>query len=135
MNTYNVNDENFVNSTLYQNFIRQNPETGYLKIRAYAASSAIPIDGLKVVVSKVIDNNNVIFFEGYTDSSGIIEKISLPAPILDPNNMNKPGNIIYDLTTTYLPDNVSSKFLIRIYDGIYVIQNINVVPDMKLGGI
>ena len=135
MNTYNVNDENFVNSTLYQNFIRQNPETGYLKIRAYAASSAIPIDGLKVVVSKVIDNNNVIFFEGYTDSSGIIEKISLPAPILDSNNMNKPGNIVYDLTTTYLPDNVSSKFLIRIYDGIYVIQNINVVPDMKLGGI
>ena len=48
MNTYNVNDENFINSTLYQNFIRQNPEAGYLKIRAYAASSAIPIEGLKV---------------------------------------------------------------------------------------
>ena len=61
--TYNVNDKDFLNSELYRSFINQNPGIGFLKIRAYAASQAVPISGLSVVVSKDIGGNKVIFFE------------------------------------------------------------------------
>lgn len=136
MNTYYINDENFINSEAYQNFIRNNPSEGYLKIRAYAANSAIPISGLKIVVSKNIDNNNVIFFEGETNESGVIEKITLPAPKANISNLIKPNNTTYDVSATYMQNSKSTMFLVRMYENVYVVQNINVVPNMmKIGDI
>ena len=131
MKTFNINDQEFVNSPAYQNFMRDNPSQGHLKIRAYAASQALPISGLKIVVSKVIDNNNVIFFEGTTNESGIIEKIALPAPKLDPNNLDAPSSTTYEITATYKPDNVSNVYRVKMYENICVLQTINIVPDMN----
>ncbi|MBQ9024622.1 MAG: hypothetical protein IJ105_05305 [Bacilli bacterium] len=131
MNTYYFNDEIFKNTNTYQNFINDNPKIGYLKIRASAANSALPIPNVKIIISKIIDNSNVIFYEGYTDSSGMIEKISLPAPTLDLNNMIKPSNTIYDITATY--DEKEEYFNARMYEGVCVIQDIIIVPSMKVG--
>ena len=52
--TYNVNDKDFLNSEVYKSFINSNSGVGFLKIRAYAASGAVPISGLSIVVSKDI---------------------------------------------------------------------------------
>lgn len=135
MNTFNITDQNFVNSSIYQNYLKSNSGTGFLKIRAYAASQALPIKNLKVVVSKIIDNNKVIFFEGNTNDSGIIEKINLPAPKLDQNNLNVPSSTIYDITATY--ENLTNIYRVNIYDNIYVVQTISIVPTMNVmaGGI
>ena len=132
MNTYNFNDENFKNTTAYENFITANPSEGYLKVRASAASQALPISGLKIVVSKVIDNNNVIFFEGSTNESGVIERIVLPAPKLDANNLDAPRSTTYQISATYEPDNLNTIYRINIYENIYVIQTINVVPTLNV---
>lgn len=136
MNTFNINDLNFINSETYENFIIKNPSSGNLRVRAYAASGAIPISGLKVVVSKVIDNNNVIFYEGYTNSSGVIDRIPLPAPKLDTDDLNIPNFTTYDIVATYIPDNVNLLFKVNMYEDVYVVQNINIVPDMNsnMGG-
>ena len=132
MNTYSIYDEDYTNSFSYQRFLDENPSKGSLRIRAYAASEAIPISGLKVVVSKVIDNNNVIFFEGYTDESGLIEKISLPAPTLNIDNLIKPIKTTYEIKATYLPDNFSKIYNVNIYENIYVIQNIVIIPKINM---
>ena len=134
MNTYYFNDENFVNTSLYRDFIEENPSQGYLKIRAYAANQAIPINGLKVVVSKNVEGNKVIFFEGYTNDSGVIERINLPAPELNSNNLDIPNKATYDINTTYIPDNINRQYKVNIYDGIYVVQNIYIVPNPNEGG-
>lgn len=132
MNTFNINDQEFANSAIYQNFLKQNPSQGYLKIRAYAASQAIPITNLKIVVSKIIDNNKVIFFEGNTNESGIIEKITLPAPRLNQNNLDTPSSTTYDITATYEEQNLTNIYRVNIYDNIYVVQTISVVPTMNV---
>lgn len=130
MNTYNINDANYINSENYKRYIEENPAIGYLKIRAYAASQAIPISNLKVVISKIIEEDNIIFFEGYTNESGVIEKIPLPVPRIDLSSMDTPMGTTYDIITTYKPgENVTYK--VNMYDNIYVVQNINVVPTMK----
>ena len=137
MNTYNINDENFKNSTIYQNFLKNNPSRGSLRVRAYAASQAIPIQGVKIVVSGIIDNNNVIFFEGETNESGVIEKILLPAPKLDLNNLDIPDKLTYEVLASY--ENIDLLYKVNMYEDICVIQNINIVPSLngnsKLGGI
>ena len=137
MNTYNVNDENFINSAEYQEFLKDNPSLGYLNIRAYAASQAIPISGIKVAVSTTIGNDKVIFFEGSTNQSGVIGGIALPAPKLDPNNLDKPNKTTYEIEATYLPDNLTKTYRVNMYENISAIQNIIVAPDMnfKMGGL
>ena len=131
MNTYYFDNENFISTDIYKNFVNNNPEKGSLKIRAYAANEAIPIKGLRIVVSLVLDNNRVIFFDGYTDESGIIENIVLPAPKLVENNLDKPNKTTYEVTTTYEPDALIGKYSVNIYEDIYVVQNISIVPKLN----
>ena len=131
MDTYNIDDKDFVNSELYKSFLNANPGLGFLKVRAYAASQAVPISGMSVQVSKDIGGNKVIFFEGVTNESGVIERIQLPVPrTLD--NMVAPIITTYDVSTVYEDDNRVYK--VNVYDGIYVVQNINVTPNISYGG-
>ena len=135
MNTYNVSDINFVNSDLYQNYIKENPGEGYLKIRASAASGAIPISGLRVVVSKIIENSNVIFFDGVTDNSGVIERIVLPTPRLGDSDLVTPSGVVYNISTMYEPDDLMGNYQVEMYEGVFVVQNIGIVPKtFGMGG-
>ena len=129
--TYNIEDKQFLNSELYKSFINANPGLGFLKIRAYAASQAVPISGLNVQVSKDIGGNKVIFFEGVTNESGVIERISLPVPKMNTDNMMAPNISTYDINTIY--EGEKRLYKVNVYDDIYVIQNINVTPNISYG--
>ena len=129
MNTYYFDDEAFMNTNSYANFINENPSEGYLKIRAYAANQAVPIQGVNIVVSKIIDNNKVIFFDGSTNESGLIEDITLPAPKQNPNDLDVPNTTSYDITATYNPDDLDKIYKVNIYEALRVIQNIIIVPS------
>ncbi len=129
--TYNIDDKEFLNSELYKSFINANPGLGFLKIRAYAASGAVPISGLSVQVSKDIGGNKVIFFEGVTNESGVIERISLPVPRMGSDNMMAPIISTYDISTMY--EGESRVYKVNVYDDIYVVQNINVTPNISYG--
>jgi len=134
MNIYNIDDVSFKNSDVYNRFINAYPVFGYLKIRAYSASGAIPVRGLKIQVSTNFEGNKIIFFDGYTDTSGIIEKITLPAPKLDGGNEDVPSKIIYNINATYPPNLLDLNYQVNMYEDIFVIQNINVVPTSESGG-
>ncbi len=134
MKTYYVTDEDFINSDVYQDFIRNNPAKGNLKIRAYAANQAVPIKGVKIIISTMAnDNTKIIFYEGETNDSGVIEKISLPAPRLSSDNMLVPDKIEYEIDAIYTPDNISAIYKINMYEDVCVQQNINIVPELKVG--
>ena len=128
----NFDDPKFITTETYKNFINSNSSYGYLNIRAYAASSAIPIKGLKVIVSKTLDDNKVIFYSGNTDESGLIEKISLPTPIVSTNDEVVPSSQDYNIEATY--ENQKLTYKVTMYSNISVNQNINVVPNMRLDG-
>lgn len=128
MKTYTYDDESFMSTSSYSTFISSNPGTGYLTIRAYAASKALPIMGVKIIVYKVIDDKKVIFFEGKTNESGIINNIKLPSPKANTNDLEIPIRTNYDIEAIYEPDKLNKKYSVNMYDGIYVIQNIIIVP-------
>ena len=133
MYTYNVLDKDFMNSSLYKEFINNNSSRGSLRIRAYAASEAVPISNVKVTVSTIYENNKIIFFEGYTDSSGLIAKISLPAPSLNMNNLDIPNKRVYEVNAMY--QNINNTYEVNIYENICVLQNINIIPELMVGEI
>lgn len=127
MNIYNVSDLEFKNSNIYQDFLKNNPTNGYLKIRAYKASEALPVVGLKVEISKTIEDNKIIFYSGVTDNSGMIERVTLPTPRLDVSDLNVPNNIEYDIKTSY--EGVDRVYKVVMFEGVCVVQTINVNPN------
>ena len=89
---------------------------------------------MKVIVSTNYNNNIIIFFEGETDSSGVIERISLPTPSLNMDNLDTPNKRTYQIKSSYDKNSFDRTFNIDMYEGVSVIQNINVVPDLMVGG-
>lgn len=110
-----------------EEFKKNNPGVGYLKIRAYAASGAIPVRGLNIVISNYIDGKNIVFYEGKTNESGVIDKIALPAPLINSNDLIIPNSITYDLRA-YIEGRVDKIYKVNIFDGVIVIQNISIAP-------
>lgn len=129
--TYNYNDEELQNLSWFQDFLNNNTSTGMLKIRAYSASEAVPVEGLNVIVSTLIDDNEVIFYEGYTDESGTIDRIVLPAPKISDNNLVSPLKTVYNIKALYPRENMNKEYSINMFEDVCVVQNINVVPDMS----
>lgn len=127
MNNVNITDSNFISTIVYKNFMIENTGRGILNIRASFANQALPITNLKVVVSKEIENYNVIFYEGVTNISGLIGKISLPTPPKENDDLIAPKTTTYKITAVY--NNREYTYVVNMYDGICVVQNINIVPS------
>lgn len=127
MNNVKITDSSFINSAIYKRFMDENTGRGNLNIKASFANQALPITNLRVIVSKEIENINVVFFDGVTNISGIIGKIILPTPPLDNDDLVAPKMTIYKITAVY--NNKEYSYNVNMYDGICVVQNINIVPS------
>lgn len=120
-------DKLLENDSSFQEFIRESPGTGYLKIRATSANEAVPVEGLNIKVSKEIGNNKVVFFEGKTDYSGMINDIVLPAPMAITDVLVEPKFNTYKVEAKN--ENINQEYEISICCGFTVIQYINVTPS------
>lgn len=129
-----ISFEEFKRLNEYQQFILDNPDVGYLKVQAFTAYGAIPIENVKVIVSKDIGNYRVIFFEGNTDSSGIISDIMLPAPetITDPNAT--PAYTIYNMTAIHSEYEAIKNYSIGMFGDVRVLQYVKMMPQISLEG-
>lgn len=123
-----MNLNEFMKTKSYEDFIKDNPGKGNLKIRAYAASEALPVSDLNIVVSSIINNQKVIFFEGKTDTSGMVNTIFLPAPKLNLNNLDVPITTKYEIDAFFENKLDKRIYYVNMYDGICVVQNINYTP-------
>lgn len=133
MNIVNFDDQSFKNTQTYNNFLNNNPTTANLNIRASSANEALPISNVRIIVSKDIDNYKVIFFDGYTDTSGMINRIKLPTPSRISNDLDVPQGTLYDIEAIYTPDNLDRKYKVLMYPDICTVQNINIVPTLSVG--
>ena len=127
-----VNKESLNNDSVYQEFVKDNPGQGTLKVRVTSASEAIPVEGVDVVVSKDIGDNTYIFYEGKTDNSGMINNVKLPTPIRITNNLEVPKFTTYKLKVDYLKDKFSKTYEISLCCGSGLIQYVNITPMVNM---
>lgn len=132
-----ISYEEFKKTPEYQTFIKENSGIGTLKVLAFTAYQAVPIPDVEIVITKDFGNNKVVFFEGYTNSSGIIENIQLPAPIkkYDPTTFEPAGHTLYDLAAISEGYETIKKYNIDIYDHINSIQYVKMIPQVEFKGV
>lgn len=63
----------------YESFLRSHPGRGSLKVQVSTARGTFPVPGAVVEVSRELDGVNQVLYKKTTDSSGIAERMPLPA--------------------------------------------------------
>lgn len=111
-------------------FMQQNPESGFLRVQVFAANQAFPIPNATVVVSKRFPAEDCVFFKTQTDASGVMSRITLPAPdrlLADAPSAMQPY-ATYDIlvshplfTEVHLPD-------VAVFDSVETVQNVEMIP-------
>lgn len=130
-----INFEEFKKLNEYQQFILDNPDVGYLKVQAFTAYGAIPVENVNIVISKDIGNYKVIFFQGVTDSSGIISDIMLPAPETITNPEATPAYTIYNMTAIHSEYETIKNYSIGMFGNVRVLQYVKMMPQINLEGV
>lgn len=130
-----ISYEEFSKTDDYQGFVGVNPKQGSLKVMAFTAYQAIPIENAEIIITKEIGGNNVLFFRGYTDSSGIIDNISLPAPTsgYDDDNFQTSSTTAYKLTVVKDKYESVKQYIINMIGDVKVLQYIKMTPIMDKG--
>lgn len=113
-------------------FLQENHQRGVLRLQAFRGQQSIPMEGVRVSVSRPMDERLFLFFEGRTDASGIIDSIVLPAP---PRGQSlSPGQP--DPSATYrlhaeLPQYLPLDTTVDIYEGVKTVQPIQLRLRME----
>ena len=126
-----ISYEEFKNTDLYEDFIKENDDVGNLKVQVFTAYGAIPVSDTNIVVYKDIEEYRIIFFQGVTDSSGIISDIVLPAPKMVTSNEEAPIYTIYNMTAFNTGYETLKNFSIGMLGGVNVIQYVKMLPDIN----
>lgn len=128
-----ISYQDFQKYDIYQDFIKQNPSTGSLKIQVTSLSSAVPVGNVEISIYKDIGEFQVLFFKGKTNSSGVIESIVLPAPrSMSFSSLDIPDYSIYYLDAFKEGFQKVQKYNIGVFSNIRVIQNIEMRPDINI---
>lgn len=128
MEELNFDSEEFKNSEAYKKFIDENSTEGMLKIQAYTANQAYPLEGVEIEISKNIDGKKIVFFTGTTDTSGIIDNIMLPT-VKSKEDINSKEDILYTeyhITASYPRNHVKKEYDVSMFDNIKIIQPIRI---------
>ncbi len=106
------------------------PNTSYgsLKVQVFAADQVYPVTAANVKVFK--PDNGKMLFQGYTDTSGIVDDISLPTPSgeLSESPTRLKPYAQYDVTVDH-PRFISRKYVgVPVFEGIKSVQTVQLVP-------
>ena len=130
-----ISFEEFKNTDLYPDFVKENSDFGNLKVQAFTAYGAIPIPNTNIVVYKDIEEYRVFFFQGLTDISGMISNITLPAPKMVTSNEDTPIYTIYNMTAFNEGYESLKNYTIGMLGGVNVIQYVKMMPEINLEGV
>ena len=119
-----------------EEFTKENPATGMLRIQTFAAQQAFPVVNAKIEVEKDFADGTHRFVEAYTDINGVVENIKLPTK--DKSLSQSPGGVIpyatYTVRVTH-PHFAPTEFCqVPIFDGIESLQPVAMVQAAKKQG-
>lgn len=108
---------------------------GTLQVRTVTARGALPVEGAQIYISEDDPENGKtgVIFSGRTNSAGLSEKVSLPAP--PPENSEAPGGD--DAYTKYNVEVIADGFYpvysfdVPVFPGILSIQSVELVPTPR----
>ena len=131
----NMTKKNTENAKIkYFNFTKDLSEFGTLRVETVSSNMLYPVSNVHVIVYKALDDDNYFIYDTYTDGSGVVKDLKLPAPSKSfsqspENNDVKP----YSTYNIYVEHPYFFNTLyenVPIFDGITSIQLVEMIPDL-----
>ena len=104
---------------------------GKLRIRAYTAGGALPVENALVKIKGAEENNRLVAYTLVTDFDGLTPEVTLPAPSLEyslsPDPVEAPYSI-YDVEISapgFYTKRISG---LTVFPGVNSIQLVNMIP-------
>ncbi|MBO7196881.1 MAG: carboxypeptidase regulatory-like domain-containing protein [Clostridia bacterium] len=104
---------------------------GTLRVRAYTAGGALPVEGAVVRVLGAGEDNRLVSFSSLTDRDGLSDRFMLPAPPVEYSLTPSPAELpysVYDIEISkrgYLTKRIRG---LTVFSGINSIQLIDMIP-------
>ena len=128
-----ISYDEFQQSEMSSLFQKKNSAVGYLKVIVSTATDALPLEGAKVKVYKDIGENQIVFFQGQTNSSGVIDDISLPCPkSVSLGSLEIPEYELYQLDVSLDGYQSVYNYSVGVFQNIKVIQDISMIPIVNI---
>ncbi len=116
-----------------QEYTDINDRRGSLRFRTYTARAALPVAGARVVISKNIGGKKHVFYSLTTDSSGLTQVMSLPAPPKElsetPDSSVQPY-ALYNAEVSAAGYNDVLISDIPVFEGVLSLQKVAMVPEL-----
>lgn len=119
---------------MYEQYKNGLPEFGTLRVETVSSNMLYPVSNVHVVIYKNFGDENYFIYDTYTDGSGAVKDLKLPAPSKSlsqsPDNSDFKPYATYNIYVEHpyffnvLYENVP------IFDGIVSIQAVEMVPDL-----
>ncbi len=128
-----TDDNSFKPYQSYDDFLKDNTQTGALRVQVFGADRAFPISGAEVNINLPLANEeSVNLFDGLTDINGIVDNIVVPAPSSElsqsPENPQIKPYATYKITVRH-PLYADSEFLsVPVFSGVKSIQGVELIP-------
>mgnify|MGYP004725087653 CR=1 FL=1 len=105
------------------------PESlGALKVQVFMANRAYPVSSAHVVITG--KDNKKVYFDGYTNTNGIVGSLLLPAPkkVFSQSPQENPPYAQYDITVFHPMFQKRQYLGVPVFSGVESIQNIQLLP-------
>ncbi|MBQ3151590.1 MAG: hypothetical protein IJB86_10145 [Clostridia bacterium] len=115
-----------------EEFLVDNPRSGFLRVQVFAGEQTFPVSNANVIITKSFGDRENVFYEEHTDSSGIMSRITLPAP--DKSLSIYPSSLqpysTYDILVTHPGFNRVAIKNCVVFDGIETSQLVEMIPEI-----
>ncbi len=105
------------------------PESlGALKVQVFMANRVYPVSSAHVVITG--KDNKKVYFDGYTNTNGIVGSLLLPAPkkVFSQSPQENPPYAQYDITVSHPMFQKRQYLGVPVFSGVESIQNIQLLP-------
>lgn len=119
----------------YESFLQKNPQSGILRIQAFAGQQAVPVVGAQVTVSREFQDGSREFATGVTDENGVLDGIVLPAPdkSLSESPTVEAPYATYDIRVSHPGYRTEIYQKVPVFDGIKSIQPVRFLSNRSEG--
>lgn len=119
----------------YSDYIKNLTGSGTIKVKTFSSYGLYPISNVHVVIYKEFEDENYYIYDRYTDGSGIIKDLTLPAPSKSysqtPENSGVRPYAEYNIYVEH-PNFVNLLYEnVPVFDGIISIQGVEMVPELN----
>lgn len=133
-NVLNESTQYSNNNTDYDEFLREHPGRGSLRVQVSFAEGNFPLDRTMVEVAKNYNGKRYIVYKNLTDSSGILDNLVLPArPMILSQREATASESGTDYLVSVSHPNFSGKsdIVITVFDKIKTVLPITLLPEMR----